>query len=69
MRTDPLSFLTAELDSLKQQGLFRRLRILEGEQTPTSTIDHRQVVTLSSNNYLGLTTSGLTPELYRAEMS
>ena len=56
MRADPLAFLTAELDSLKQQGLFRHLRILEGEQKPTATIDHRQVVNLSSNNYLGLTT-------------
>jgi glycine C-acetyltransferase len=56
MRPDPLSFLTAELDSLKQQGLFRRLRILEGEQKPAATIDHRHVVNLSSNNYLGLTT-------------
>jgi glycine C-acetyltransferase len=48
--------LTAELDSLKQQGLFRHLRILEGEQKPAATIDHRHVVNLSSNNYLGLTT-------------
>ncbi len=56
MRPDPLSFLTAELDSIKSQGLFRRLRILEGEQKATATIDHRQVVNLSSNNYLGLTT-------------
>jgi glycine C-acetyltransferase len=56
VRPDPLSFLTAELDSLKQQGLFRHLRILEGEQKATATIDHRQVVNLSSNNYLGLTT-------------
>jgi len=56
MRADPLSFLTAELDSLKQQGLFRHLRILEGEQKPAATIDHRHVVNLSSNNYLGLTT-------------
>jgi len=56
MRPDPLSFLTAVLDSLKQQGLFRHLRILEGEQKPAATIDHRHVVNLSSNNYLGLTT-------------
>jgi glycine C-acetyltransferase len=56
MRTDPLAYLSAELDSLKQQGLFRRLRILEGEQQATSTFDRRQVVNLSSNNYLGLTT-------------
>jgi glycine C-acetyltransferase len=56
MRRDPLDYLGRELDSLKQQGLYRRLRILEDEQKPTTTFDHRQVVNLSSNNYLGLTT-------------
>src|SRR5256886_2647503 len=56
MRHDPLGFLSTELDSLKQQGLYRRLRILEGEQTPKTRFDHRVVVNLSSNNYLGLTT-------------
>jgi glycine C-acetyltransferase len=55
-RLDPLSFLATDLESLKQQGLYRHLRILEGEQKPKSTFDHRQVVNLSSNNYLGLTT-------------
>src|ERR1700686_1455744 len=56
MRRDPLAFLTIELDSLKQQGLYRHLRVLEGEQKPKTTFDSRQVVNLSSNNYLGLTT-------------
>lgn len=56
MRRDPLSFLAAELDALKQQGLYRHLRILEGEQRARTTFDHMQVVNLSSNNYLGLTT-------------
>ena len=56
MRSDPLSFLATELDTLKQQGLYRHLRILEGEQRAKTTFDHRQVVNLSSNNYLGLTT-------------
>jgi len=56
MRKDPLGYLSSELDSLKQQGLYRRLRILEGEQTPKTRFDHREVVNLSSNNYLGLTT-------------
>ncbi len=56
MRTDPLAYLSIELDTLKQQGLYRHLRILEGEQKPKTTFDHRQVVNLSSNNYLGLTT-------------
>jgi glycine C-acetyltransferase len=56
MRRDPLAFLGSELDSLRQQGLYRPLRVLEGEQKPKATFDHRQVVNLSSNNYLGLTT-------------
>src|SRR5450759_1515753 len=56
MRRDPLDYLSRELDSLKQQGLYRQLRILEGEQSHKTTFDHRQVVNLSSNNYLGLTT-------------
>src|SRR5215510_5058714 len=56
VRRDPLAFLGSELETLKEQGLYRRLRILEGEQRPKSTFDHRQVVNLSFNNYLGLTT-------------
>src|SRR5437870_1632908 len=59
---NPLDYLSRELDSLKAQGLYRRLRILEGEQRPTTTFDHRQVVNLSSNNYLGLTTHPLLRE-------
>ena len=56
MRQDPLAFLAAELDSLKEQGLYRRLRVLDGEQKAKASIDHHSVVNLSSNNYLGLTT-------------
>src|SRR5215212_5835010 len=56
MRTDPLAYLGEELESLKQQNLYRRLRILDGEQKAKTTFDHRSVVNLSSNNYLGLTT-------------
>jgi glycine C-acetyltransferase len=56
MRTDPLAYLGQELDSLKQQNLYRHLRILEDEQKAHTTFDHKSVVNLSSNNYLGLTT-------------
>src|SRR4026209_593668 len=56
MRRDPLAFLGTELDSLKQQGLYRQLRILQGEQSHKSAFDGHSVVNLSSNNYLGLTT-------------
>jgi glycine C-acetyltransferase len=55
MRSDPLNYLAAELDSLKSQGLYRRLRQLSGAQEARSTFDGRSVVNLSSNNYLGLT--------------
>ena len=56
MRADPLNYLSAELASLQQQGLFRRLRVLDDEQRAHTSVDHRSVVNLSSNNYLGLTT-------------
>ena len=56
MRTDPLAYLGTELDALREQKLFRHLRILEDEQKAHTTVDHRSVVNLSSNNYLGLTT-------------
>jgi glycine C-acetyltransferase len=56
MRRDPLAYLGQELDSLKQQNLYRQLRILDEEQKAHTTFDGRSVVNLSSNNYLGLTT-------------
>src|SRR5438876_2732375 len=51
-----LTFLTDELNKLREQKLYQRLRILEGEQLPVSRFDGREVINLSSNNYLGLTT-------------
>jgi len=56
MRHDPLAYLGLELDALREQKLYRHLRILEDEQKAHTTVDHRSVVNLSSNNYLGLTT-------------
>ena len=56
MRADPLQYLSAELASLREQGLYRRLRVLDDEQRAHTSVDHRSVVNLSSNNYLGLTT-------------
>jgi glycine C-acetyltransferase len=41
---------------LKLNGLYRRLRVLDDEQRASTSFDHRSVVNLSSNNYLGLTT-------------
>ena len=56
MRADPLQYLSGELTSLRDQGLYRKLRVLDGEQRAHTSVDHRTVVNLSSNNYLGLTT-------------
>jgi glycine C-acetyltransferase len=56
MRSDPLAYVSAELDALRQQGLYRRLRVLEDEQRASTTFDARRLVNLSSNNYLGFTT-------------
>lgn len=55
-RVDPLLYLARELDSLREQGLYRHQRVLDDEQKASTRVDHREVVNLSSNNYLGLTT-------------
>jgi len=49
-------FLDQQLNELKEQGLFRTFRILEGPQGARARIDGRAVINLSSNNYLGLNT-------------
>lgn len=56
MAANTLEYLERELDSLREQGLYRRLRVLDGEQKAQASIDHQSVINLSSNNYLGLTT-------------
>ncbi|MFN2418959.1 MAG: aminotransferase class I/II-fold pyridoxal phosphate-dependent enzyme, partial [Candidatus Limnocylindria bacterium] len=53
---NPLAFLDAEIEVLKARGLYRRLRVVESEQKSRCVIDGREVITLSSNNYLGLNT-------------
>ena len=55
-RTDPLAFLTDQLNELRTKGTYFRLRVLEDEQAPVSTFDGKKVINLASNNYLGLTT-------------
>src|SRR5207237_4875916 len=48
-------FVTCELDDLAEEGVSNRPRVLETEQKATVVIDGHEVITLSSNNYLGLT--------------
>jgi len=51
-----LSYLSQQLNELKQKGTHFRLRVLEDEQAPVCTFDGKKVINLASNNYLGLTT-------------
>src|SRR5208283_3744796 len=55
-RVNPLTFLTDQLNELKQKGTYFKLRVLEDEQAPVCTFDGKKVINLASNNYLGLTT-------------
>jgi 8-amino-7-oxononanoate synthase len=46
--------VSERLDELREGGLYRQLRLIEGAQGPTVTLDGRPVLLLCSNNYLGL---------------
>ena len=65
-RTNPLSYLTDQLNELKAKGTHFKLRVLEDEQAPVSTFDGKKVINLASNNYLGLTTH---PKLREAALA
>ena len=52
---DPLSFLADEVATLREQHLYRPLRELATAQGPTCEVDGREVISFSSNDYLGLT--------------
>jgi glycine C-acetyltransferase len=58
-----LQYLHDALEDLKARHLYFRLKILQGEQKPVANFDGKEVINLSSNNYLGLTTH---PKLRRA---
>ncbi|HEX5828758.1 MAG TPA: glycine C-acetyltransferase [Candidatus Limnocylindrales bacterium] len=54
-RPNPLAFLDDELAALRERHLFRPLRVMSSAQGPIVSIDDRRVISLSSNDYLGLT--------------
>src|ERR1700733_5112937 len=58
-----LQYLHNAIEDLKAKHLYFNLKILEGEQKPVANFNGKEVVNLSSNNYLGLTTH---PKLKRA---
>src|SRR2546423_11705214 len=55
VRHDPLAFLGDELGALRERHLYRPLRIMSSAQGPVVSIDDKRVISLSSNDYLGLT--------------
>ena len=56
MRADPLKYLGDEIAQLRAKNLYRPLREMSAPQAVHTVIDGRPVISLSSNNYLGLTT-------------
>jgi glycine C-acetyltransferase len=58
-----LQYLHDAIEDLKAKNLYFMLKVLEGEQKPIANFDGKEVINLSSNNYLGLTTH---PKLRRS---
>jgi glycine C-acetyltransferase len=53
--TDPLAFLEDEVAALRERHLYRALRVMSSGQGPIVSVDDKRVISLSSNDYLGLT--------------
>lgn len=60
-----LDFMTQRLNELKEQGVYRKLAVLEGPSGARSIINGKEVINLSSNNYLGLANN---PRLKKAAL-
>ena len=54
-RTDPLGFLEDEVAALRERHLYRALRVMSSAQGPIVSVDEKRLISLSSNDYLGLT--------------
>ena len=63
--SDPLSFLSEQLEAWRKAGTYQRLRVLESASAAESKFDGHEVINLASNNYLGLTTH---PKLMEAAL-
>jgi 8-amino-7-oxononanoate synthase len=50
-----MQWLHDELESVKRQHRYRRFRVFAAGQSPRVRVDGRELLLLSSNNYLGLT--------------
>jgi len=52
--SNPLAYLSAQLEEMRAAGTYYRLRELESACEPVCRADGREVINLASNNYLGL---------------
>src|SRR6266436_7027926 len=64
--SDPLAYLSGQLEAWRNAGTYQRLRILESASAARSRFDGYDVINLASNNYLGLTTH---PKLIEAAIA
>jgi predicted pyridoxal phosphate-dependent acyltransferase len=53
-RTKMTQIFKQHLEGLKEKGLYRSLRVIQGEQGPWVELEGKRVLNLSSNNYLGM---------------
>ena len=63
---EPLGFVDAHVRDLRERGLFRPLPVLESPQGPRIRIGGRELINMSSNDYLGLAND---PALREAAMA
>jgi len=54
LKSNPLSYLSEQLEAWKREGTYQRLRELQTACGPVCRVDGREVINLASNNYLGL---------------
>lgn len=54
LKSNPLSYLSEQLETWKREGTYQRLRELQTACGPVCRVDGREVINLASNNYLGL---------------
>lgn len=52
--SNKISWLTQEIDGLKEQGLYNRIRTIGSAQGARIVVDGKDVLNFCSNNYLGL---------------
>ncbi|MEC1790432.1 glycine C-acetyltransferase [Bacillus vallismortis] len=61
--TKEFEFLKTELDRMRENHTWQDIKQLESMQGPSVTVNHKNVIQLSSNNYLGFTSH---PRLIKA---